>query len=87
MTDAENEIPEELDFSRLRVHTMGHARKSFRGIPNPDYIAPTPTATITLEPDVAAVYPDAESVNNALRRLIEAEKEKRRSLYKQQVSF
>jgi hypothetical protein len=31
---------------------------------------------IALEPDVAAVYPDAESVNNALRRLIEADKEK-----------
>jgi hypothetical protein len=76
MTDTEDEMPEELDFSTLRIHKMGRARKSFQGVPNPDYVAPTEAPTVTLAPDVAAFFPDTESVNEALRSLIQERKVK-----------
>lgn len=37
MDDAEYEMPDELDFSKLRVRRLGVGIKSFRGVPNPDY--------------------------------------------------
>jgi len=81
MTDTEDKMPEELDFSTLRIHKMGRARKSFQGVPNPDYVAPnyvapTEAPTVTLAPDVAAFFPDTESVNEALRSLIQERKVK-----------
>lgn len=80
MTDTEDEMPEELDFSTLRIHKMGRARKSFMGVPNPDYVAPSEAPTVTLAPDVAAFFPDAESVNEALRSLIREKKVKKESV-------
>ncbi len=38
-------------------------------------LAEVPPATITLEPDVASVFPDAASVNEALRFLIKITRE------------
>lgn len=47
----------------LRVRRLGPARKTFGG------------SIVRLEPDVAEVFPDADSVNEALRFLIRVTKE------------
>jgi len=47
----------EYDLKRLEVRRLGPHRKSFGGV-------------IRLEPDVAAMFPSAEAVNEALRFLI-----------------
>ena len=66
MKNAEPEMNDELrpeyDLKSLRVRKLGPERKSFGG-------------TIRLEPDVAEVFPDADSVNEALRFLIRITKE------------
>jgi hypothetical protein len=80
MTDTKDEMLEELDFSTLRIHKMGRARKSFQGVPNPDYVAPSEALTVTLAPDVAPFFPDAESVNEALRFLIQEKANKETAL-------
>ena len=54
MTD---ELRPEYDLKRLEVRRLGPHRKSFSGV-------------IRLEPDVAAMFPSAEAVNEALRFLI-----------------
>ncbi len=54
MTD---ELRPEYDLKRLEVRRLGPQRKSFGGV-------------IRLEPDVAAMFPSAEAVNEALRFLI-----------------
>jgi hypothetical protein len=54
MTD---ELRPEYDLKRLEVRRLGPHRKSFGGV-------------IRLEPDVAAMFPSAEAVNEALRFLI-----------------
>ena len=65
----ENEIGDELrpeyDLRSLRVRRLGPGRKSFGG------------SVIRLEPDVAKIFPDADSVNEALRFLIRITKEKK----------
>ena len=65
----ENEIGDELrpeyDLRSLRVRRLGPGRKSFGG------------SVIRLEPDVAEIFPDADSVNEALRFLIRITKEKK----------
>jgi len=48
----------EYDLKSLQVRRLGPRRKSFGG------------GVIRLEPDVAAMFPSAESVNEALRFLI-----------------
>ena len=53
----------EYDLQSLRVRKPGPGRKGFGG-------------TIRLEPDVAEIFPDADSVNEALRFLIRIAKEK-----------
>jgi hypothetical protein len=58
-----DELRPEYDLRRLRVRKLGLGRKSFSG-------------TIRLEPDVAEVFPDADSVNEALRFLIRVTQEK-----------
>lgn len=67
MKKAEQEVDDELqpeyDLRSLRVHKLGPDRKSFGG------------SVIRLEPDVAAVFPDAEAVNEALRFLIRIAKD------------
>lgn len=52
----------EYDLRRLRVRKLGPARKSFGA------------SVVQLEPDVAKVFPDAQSVNEALRFLIRVAK-------------
>jgi len=66
MKKAETEMDElrpEYDLKSLRVRRLGPGRKSFGG------------SVIRLEPDVAEVFPDADSVNEALRFLIRVTKE------------
>jgi hypothetical protein len=61
-TDMNGELRPEYDLRSLRVRKLGPGRKSFGGV-------------VRLEPDVAEVFPDAESVNEALRFLIRVAKE------------
>ena len=60
-----NELRPEYDLKNLQVRRLGPGRKSFGG------------AVIRLEPDVAEVFPSAESVNEALRFLIIITKDNR----------
>ena len=63
-TKMEDELRPEYDLRSLRVRKLGPGRKSFGDV-------------VRLEPDVAEVFPDAESVNEALRFLIRVTKENR----------
>ncbi|MEP0895321.1 MULTISPECIES: hypothetical protein [Leptolyngbya] len=54
----EDKLRSEYDLKALRVRRLGSGRKSFGG------------TTVRLEPDVAEMFPDADSVNEALRFLI-----------------
>lgn len=54
----EDELRSEYDLKTLRVRRLGSKRKSFGG------------TTVRLEPDVAEMFPNADSVNEALRFLI-----------------
>jgi hypothetical protein len=56
--ETEDELRPEYDLKSLRVRRLGPGRKSFGG------------SVVRLEPDVAEVFPNAESVNEALRFLI-----------------
>jgi hypothetical protein len=62
-TEMDDELNPEYDLKSLRVRRLGPGRKSFGG------------SVVRLEPDVAEVFPDADSVNEALRFLIRAAKE------------
>ncbi len=57
-----NELRDEYDLKSLNVRKLGSARKSFGG-------------TVRLEPDVVEAFPNANSVNEALRFLIRIAKE------------
>ena len=59
-----DELRPEYDLKNLRVRKFGPGRKQFGNF-------------VKLEPDVAAVFPDAASVNEALRCLIQDSKENR----------
>lgn len=65
----EDELRSEYDLRSLRVRKVGSGRKSFGG------------TMIRLDPDVAEVFPDSESVNEALRFLIRIAKENKPSLH------
>lgn len=54
----EDDLRPEYDLKSLRVRKLGSGRKSFGG------------STVRLEPDVAAIFPSADAVNEALRFLI-----------------
>ena len=58
----------EYDLRRLSVRRLGPGRKNFGG------------SIVRLEPDVAKVFPSAESVNEALRFLIRVAKDKKPTL-------
>ena len=62
LTKTQDELRPEYDLRKLQVRKFGPARKQFRNF-------------VKLEPDVAAVFPDAASVNKALKRLIQNSKE------------
>ncbi|MBA3789594.1 hypothetical protein H0X32_04415 [Patescibacteria group bacterium] len=61
--EMEDELRAEYDLKSLRVRRLGPGRKSFVG------------NIVKLESDVANVFPDAESVNEALRFLIRVSRE------------
>ena len=67
-TEMDDELRPEYDLKSLRVRRLGPGRKSFGG------------SVVRLEPDVAEVFPDAESVNEALRFLIRITKENKPSV-------
>ena len=67
-TEIDDELRPEYDLKKLRVRRLGPGRKSFGG------------SVVRLEPDVAEVFPDAESVNEALRFLIRITKENKLAL-------
>ena len=58
-----DELEPEYDFSKLKVRRVGAGRKLLQ------------ENQITLDVDVAKVFPDSESVNQALRFLIRITKE------------
>lgn len=58
-----DELDAEYDFSKLKVRRVGAGRKLLQ------------ENAITLDVDVAKVFPDSESVNQALRFLIRITKE------------
>jgi hypothetical protein len=65
-TDSEmnDELRDEYDLTQLRVRKLGPGRKHFHGI------------DVHLEPDVAELFPDSQSVNEALRFLIRVSRQK-----------
>jgi hypothetical protein len=72
MKKVENEMEDELrpeyELRSLRVRKIGRERSGFGG------------QFIQLAPDVAEVFPDAESVNEALRFLIRITREEKQFL-------
>ena len=62
-TEMDDELRPEYDLASLQVRKLGPGRKRFGG------------SVVRLEPDVAEVFPDADSVNEALRFLIRITKE------------
>jgi hypothetical protein len=58
-----DQLRSEYDLKSLQVRKLGPGRKSFGG------------SVVRLEPDVAEVFPSAESVNEALRFLIRITKD------------
>jgi len=62
-TNKEDELRPEYNLRNLRVRKLGPGRKSFGDV-------------VRLEPDVLEVFPNAESVNEALRSLIRVSKDK-----------
>ena len=66
-TEMDDKLRPEYDLKSLRVRKLGPGRKSFGGV-------------VRLESDVAEVFPDAESVNEALRFLIRIAKENKPTL-------
>ena len=66
-SETEDELRSEYDLRSLQVRKLGPRRKRFGDI-------------IKLEPDVAEAFPDAESVNEALRFLIRVTKENQSGL-------
>ena len=62
-TNNDDELRPEYDLKKLKVRKLGPGRKSFGDV-------------VRLEPDVVEVFPDADSVNEALRSLIRVSKDK-----------
>ncbi len=57
-TEMDDDLRSEYDLKGLRVRKVGPKRENFRG------------RSVHLEPDVAEIFPDSGSVNEALRFLI-----------------
>jgi hypothetical protein len=58
--DPEDDLRPEYDFRNLRVVARGPGRRAPEGV------------TVQLAPDVADAFPDSDTVNDALRLLIQA---------------
>ena len=54
----DDELRSEYDLTNLRVRRLGSGRKNFG------------ETTVRLDPDVAAMFPNADAVNEALRFLV-----------------
>ncbi|MCP4345521.1 MAG: hypothetical protein GY795_08345 [Desulfobacterales bacterium] len=63
-TEMNDDLRDEYDLTRLRVRKMGPGRKNFNSV------------YVHLEPDVAELFPDSQSVNEALRFLIRIARQK-----------
>ena len=61
--EIEDELEAEYDLKSLRVRKLGPGRKRFGNV-------------VRLEPDIAAAFPNADSVNEVLRSLIRVHKDK-----------
>lgn len=59
--DEKDTLKEEYDLRKLKVRRVGPERKGFGEV-------------VRLAPDVAEVFPNADSVNDALRNLIQVAK-------------
>jgi len=57
----EDDLRPEYDFSKLKGHVRGKYAKRYR----------EGTNLVLLDPDVAAAFPDAKAVNDALRLLLQ----------------
>ena len=66
--EKDDELRPEYDLKGLKVRKVGIERKSFYG------------PTVRIEADVAEVFPNSESVNEALRFLIRITQENKSSL-------
>lgn len=64
----DDELRPEYNLKRLKLRKVGPERKAFDG------------PTVRIETDVAKVFPDAESVNEALRFLIRITRENQSAL-------
>ena len=64
----DDELRSEYDLKSLKLRKVGHQRKHFNGL------------TVRIETDVAEVFPDSESVNEALRFLVRITKENKSEL-------
>ncbi|KOR27969.1 hypothetical protein TI04_12105 [Achromatium sp. WMS2] len=62
--ESEDDLRPEYDLNELQVRKLGPGRKNFGDV-------------VRLEPDVAAVFTDADAVNVALRSLIKIAHENR----------
>lgn len=60
--DSNDELREEYDLSKLKNRVRGKYAERYR----------EGTNLVLLEPEIAKAFPDSESVNNALRRLMQA---------------
>lgn len=67
-SEIEDDLRPEYDLHSLRVRKVGSGRRGVVGL------------TVCLEPDVAVVFPDSGSVNEALRFLIRITKENKKIL-------
>lgn len=65
----QDEMRVEYDFNSLRLRKLGPGRNSFGRF------------VVRLEPDVAEVFPDADSVNEALRILIRMSRENKQAQF------
>ena len=66
-SDFEDKLRSEYDLKSLKVRKLGSGRKSFGEV------------IVRLEPDVAEIFPSADSVNEALRFLIKITRENQSS--------
>ena len=57
--EMEDEMRKHYNLKELKVHRLGPDRKEFG------------SNVVKLDPDVATVFPDADSVNNGLRQLMQ----------------
>ena len=71
-SELEDKLRPEYDLKSLRVRKLGPERKGFGG------------AVVRLEPDVAAMFPSADAVNEALRFLVRVTQENQVPVPKQQ---